>query len=130
MVLSGSARSRLKVTANTNANLDCTVNSPVSNGSQFNVTWMHGTKTLVRMEPEGTVTLGPENTPDERLQLRRTGRLTFQLLIQQVKSTDSGSYRCLVEEWIQDPEGSLYKINTKSVTMELQVTENGKQTRL
>ncbi|XP_062862758.1 immunoglobulin superfamily member 2 [Trichomycterus rosablanca] len=128
--LSTTAKSHLKVTANTNAKLDCIIASPVSNSSQFKVTWMYGTQTLLRMEPEGMVVLGPENSQEERIHLRRTDGLNFQLMIQQVKSTDGGTYQCTVQEWIQDPDGILYDLNTKSITMELQIIENASDFRM
>lgn len=82
---------------------------------------MHGTQTLLKMEAEGVVTL----ETDERISIRRTDRRTFQLRIQQVKSTDSGLYNCTVQEWIQDPYGIWYSLDTKSETMELDVFEKG-----
>lgn len=73
------------------------------------------------MDPEGVVTL----EMDERISMRKAKRQTFQLMIQQLKSTDSGRYLCSVQEWIQDPDGIWYSLDTKSVIMELDVFEKG-----
>lgn len=73
------------------------------------------------MDLDGVVTL----EMDERISMKKINRQTFRLIIQQVKSTDSGSYRCSVKEWIQDPDGLWYSLNTKSVTTQLDVFEKG-----
>ncbi|XP_017325043.1 immunoglobulin superfamily member 2 isoform X2 [Ictalurus punctatus] len=118
--VSTTLKSPLKIQPNSDKVIDCLVTSETSNTSRFGVTWTHGTETLRKMDPEGVVTL----EMDERISLRRTKRQTFQLMIQQVKLTDSGHYRCSVQEWIQDPDGIWYSLDTKSVTMELDVFEN------
>ncbi|MCJ8732391.1 hypothetical protein PDJAM_G00210850 [Pangasius djambal] len=110
-------KSPLKIQDNSDSVIDCLVTSATSNSSRFEVTWIHGTQTLLKMELEGVVTL----EMDERISMRRTKRQTFQLMIKQVKSTDSGHYHCSVQEWIQDPDGIWYSLDTKSVTMELEV---------
>lgn len=97
------------------------VTSATSNSSLFEVTWIHGTQTLLKMDPEGVVTL----VMDERISMRKATKQTFQLMIQQVKSTDSGRYNCSVQEWIQDPHGIWYSLDTKSVTMKIDVFEKG-----
>ncbi|MCI4378268.1 hypothetical protein PGIGA_G00213980 [Pangasianodon gigas] len=115
--VSTNLKSPLKIQANSDSVIDCLVTSATSNSSCFEVTWIHGTRTLLKMELEGVVTL----EMDERISIRRTKRQTFQLMIKQVKSTDSGHYHCSVQEWIQDPDGIWYSLGTKSVTMELEV---------
>ncbi|XP_058249643.1 immunoglobulin superfamily member 3 isoform X2 [Hemibagrus wyckioides] len=112
-------RKSLKFQANSDGVINCLVNTETSSSSRFEVTWIHGTQTLLKMEAEGMVTL----ETDERISIRRTDRRTFQLRIQQVKSTDSGLYNCSVQEWIQDPYGIWYSLDTKSDTMELDVFE-------
>lgn len=82
---------------------------------------MHDTQTLLKMDQEGVVTL----ETDERIRIRRPERQTYHLKIQQVKSTDKGKYHCSVQEWIQDPDGIWYSLDTKHVTMELDVVEKG-----
>ncbi|XP_047670675.1 immunoglobulin superfamily member 3-like [Tachysurus fulvidraco] len=117
--VSTSLRSPLKIQANSDGVINCLVSTATSDSSRFEVTWTRGTQTLLKMEPEGVVTL----ETDERISIIRTDRKTFQLRIQQVKATDSGHYRCSVQEWIQDPDGIWYGLDTKSVTRELVVVE-------
>ncbi|XP_060732132.1 immunoglobulin superfamily member 3-like isoform X1 [Tachysurus vachellii] len=117
--VSTSQRSPLKIQANSDGVINCLVSTATSDSSRFEVTWTRGTQTLLKMEPEGVVTL----ETDERISIIRTDRKSFQLRIQQVKLTDSGHYRCSVQEWIQDPDGIWYGLDTKSVTRELAVVE-------
>lgn len=118
---------RLDVSVKSNAKIDCSIKATVSTSSCFLVTWMSGTQTLVKMDTLGVVTLGPgiNHEMDQRISMRKTEKQTFQLTIQQVRSTDSGQYNCTVEEWIQDPDGIWYHLNTKSVITELAVNEKG-----
>lgn len=73
------------------------------------------------MDPEGVVIL----EMDERISMRRIEAQTFQMKIHQVTLTDSGQYHCLVQEWIQDPDGIWYNLDRKSVAMELNVFAKG-----
>ncbi|KAF5902017.1 immunoglobulin superfamily member 3-like, partial [Clarias magur] len=112
-------KSSLKIQANSDSIIDCLVRTYTTNSSRFAVTWLHSTKTLLKMEPEGVIT----HETDDRISMKRTTRQNFQLMIKQVKSTDSGPYICSVQEWIQDPDGIWYSLDTKSVTVELHVVE-------
>ncbi|XP_046700621.1 immunoglobulin superfamily member 3 isoform X2 [Silurus meridionalis] len=117
LVVSTTIKSPLKIQVNIDRVIDCLVTSDTSNSSRFEVTWMHDRQTLVKMEPGGVLHLDM----DERISMRRTNRQTFQLMIKQLKPTDSGRYHCSVTEWIQDPDGIWYNLDTKSVTVELDV---------
>ncbi|XP_066542856.1 immunoglobulin superfamily member 2 [Hoplias malabaricus] len=123
--LSISPKSSVNVPVKSNAKLDCIVSGVVSNFSRFAVTWMSGPQILATMDTEGVVILGPSANQemDPRINMRMTKRQTFQLTIQEVRSTDSGQYHCSVEEWIQDPDGIWYLLNGTSVTTELAVIE-------
>ncbi|KAI5621332.1 hypothetical protein C0J50_19267 [Silurus asotus] len=124
LVVSTTIKSPLKIQVNIDRVIDCLVTSDTSNSSRFEVTWMHDRQTLVKMEPGGVLHLDM----DERISMRRTNRQTFQLKIKQLKPTDSGRYHCSVTEWIQDPDGIWYNLDTKSVTVELDVI--AKESRL
>lgn len=107
--------------ANNDSVIDCLVTSATSNSSRFDVTWLHGEQTLLKMDPEGVVSL----EMDKRISMRRIKRQTFQLNIHQVTSRDIGQYHCSVQEWTQDPDGIWYNLGTKSVTMQLNVYVKG-----
>ncbi|TSV41647.1 Immunoglobulin superfamily member 3 [Bagarius yarrelli] len=117
--VSTNLKSPLKIQANSNTEINCLVTSATFNSSRFEVTWKHGTESLLRMGPEGVIT----QEIDERISMKRTDRKTFQLMMRQVKPTDSGHYHCSVQEWIQDPNGNWYNLDTKSVTIKIDVFE-------
>ncbi|KAI4898119.1 hypothetical protein NFI96_015370 [Prochilodus magdalenae] len=125
MSLSLRPKPRLDIPVKSNAKFDCSVTSAFSNSSRFAVTWKADSLMLVTMSPEGVITLGPavNQEMDQRISMLMTQRQTFQLAIQKVKTADSGQYQCLVEEWIQDPDGIWYSLKTESVTTELVVKE-------
>ncbi|XP_036418037.1 immunoglobulin superfamily member 3 [Colossoma macropomum] len=123
--LSISPKAYLDIPIKSNAKIDCLVDKAVSNSSRFAVTWIFDAQTLVKMDSEGVVTLGPAASKEinQRINMQMIERRTFQLAIQEVRSTDRGQYKCLVEEWIQDPDGIWYPLHPKSVTMDLVVNE-------
>ncbi|KAL7881732.1 hypothetical protein AOLI_G00085800 [Acnodon oligacanthus] len=124
--LSISPKSNLVIPIKNNAKIDCLVNKAVSNSSRFAVTWMFDAQTLVKMDSEGVVTLGPAVSKEinQRINMQMIERRTFQLAIQEVRTTDRGQYKCLVEEWIQDPDGIWYSLHPKSLqTIDLVVNE-------
>ncbi|XP_035378654.1 immunoglobulin superfamily member 3 isoform X1 [Electrophorus electricus] len=119
-------KSRLETSVSSNVKVDCLITSPTFNSSRFGVAWMNGDLTLLKMDHEGVLSLGPATQDmEQRVGLTMIGRHSFQLTVQQVRSTDRGLYRCLVEEWVQDPDDIWYQLQEKNVTMELVVTEKG-----
>ncbi|KAG9271377.1 immunoglobulin superfamily member 3-like [Astyanax mexicanus] len=120
--------SRLEFQVKSNARVDCLIIEEFSNASRFAVTWMFNSQNLVRMEPEGVITLGSSDNQemDQRINMQMVSRQNFQLVIQQVRSTDSGTYNCSVEEWIQDPDGVWYPLSRDSASLELVVNDKAK----
>ncbi|XP_067266546.1 immunoglobulin superfamily member 2-like [Chanodichthys erythropterus] len=118
-------KSRLETTANTDAMIECSVLTTTTDTSRFMITWMIGTQMLLTMDLDAVVKFGPAAGPekDQRIRMEVRQKQTFQLTVRQVRTSDSGPYRCEVDEWLQDPLGDWYSLNKKSDTTELVVRE-------
>ncbi|KAK9969894.1 hypothetical protein ABG768_028035 [Culter alburnus] len=118
-------KSRLETTANTDAMIECSVLTTTTDTSRFMITWMIGTQMLLTMDLDAVVKFGPAAGPekDQRIRMEVRQKQTFQLTVRQVRTSDSGQYRCEVDEWLQDPLGDWYSLKKLSDTTELVVRE-------
>ncbi|XP_016118498.1 immunoglobulin superfamily member 3-like, partial [Sinocyclocheilus grahami] len=120
-----SPTSRLETTVNTDAKLECSVTRTTTDTSRFTITWMFGSQMLLTMDLDAVVKFGPAAglEMDQRIRMEIRQKQDFQLIIQQVRTSDSGQYHCEVEEWLQDPLGDWYSLKKMSVSKELVVKE-------
>uniref|UniRef100_A0A671R4W6 Immunoglobulin superfamily member 3-like n=1 Tax=Sinocyclocheilus anshuiensis TaxID=1608454 RepID=A0A671R4W6_9TELE len=120
-----SPTSRLETTVNTDAKLECSVTRTTTDTSRFTITWMFGSQMLLTMDLDAVVKFGPAANleMDQRIRMEIRQKQDFQLIIQQVRTSDSGQYHCEVEEWLQDPLGDWYSLKKMSVSKELVVKE-------
>ncbi|RXN35734.1 sacsin-like protein [Labeo rohita] len=122
-----SPTSHLETTVNTDAKIDCSVTTTTTNTSRFTITWMIGSQMLLTMDLDAVVKFGPAASleKDQRIRMEIKQKQTFQLTIHQVRTSDSGQYRCEVEEWLQDPLGDWYSLKRMTVSTQLVVKEKG-----
>ncbi|KAI2647552.1 Immunoglobulin superfamily member 3 [Labeo rohita] len=120
-----SPTSHLETTVNTDAKIDCSVTTTTTNTSRFTITWMIGSQMLLTMDLDAVVKFGPAASleKDQRIRMEIKQKQTFQLTIHQVRTSDSGQYRCEVEEWLQDPLGDWYSLKRMTVSTQLVVKE-------
>lgn len=87
---------------------------------------------LLTMDLDAVVKFGPAAGPekDQRIHMEVRQKQTFQLTVRQVRTSDSGPYRCEVDEWLQDPLGDWYSLKKLSDTTELVVREKGNKTHI
>ncbi|XP_016318390.1 immunoglobulin superfamily member 2-like [Sinocyclocheilus anshuiensis] len=125
MSLYYSPTSRLETTVNTDAKLECSVTRTTTDTSRFTITWMVGSQMLLTMDLDAVVKFGLAAglEMDQRIRMEIRQKQDFQLIIQQVRTSDSGQYHCEVEEWLQDPLGDWYSLQKMSVSTELVVKE-------
>ncbi|XP_077096165.1 immunoglobulin superfamily member 2-like isoform X1 [Siphateles boraxobius] len=118
-------KSRLETTVNTDAKIECSVLTTTTDTSRFTITWMIGSQMLLTMDLDAVVKFGPAAglEMDQRIRMEVRQKQTFQLTVHQVRTSDSGQYRCEVEEWLQDPLGDWYSLRKMSGSTELVVKE-------
>ncbi|KAM9709540.1 immunoglobulin superfamily member 3 [Menidia menidia] len=104
--------------------INCSVASQTSQDSQHAVLWYVrravGSETdelLLRIERSGAFEYGAY-ADEERLRLRvqaeRLSPRLYVLTLNRAESSDSGTYYCLVEEWLSDPDGAWYRLSRDS----------------
>ncbi|XP_059355563.1 immunoglobulin superfamily member 2-like isoform X2 [Carassius carassius] len=127
-----SPTSRLETAVDTDAKLECSVMTTTTNTSRFTITWMFGSQVLLTMDLDAVVKFGPAAglEMDQRIRLEIRQKQNFQMIIQKVRTSDSGQYQCEVEEWLQDPLGDWYSLKKMSVSTELVVQEKESKLRV
>ncbi|KAL0153873.1 hypothetical protein M9458_050794 [Cirrhinus mrigala] len=117
----------LETTVDTDAKFECAVMTTTTNTSRFTITWMTESQMLLTMDLDAVVKFCPAVglEMDKRIRMEIRQKQTFQLTINQVRTSDSGKYHCEVEEWLQDPLGDWYSLKNMSVSTELVVKEKG-----
>lgn len=100
--------------------------------SRYAVTWLlqqeAENKTILRSDQDALLAFGSqlEHSYRQRISMKRTEGPTFELSIRQTQISDKGSYICEVVEWLQDPHGSWYQLQSVSTAVKLILTEPGK----
>ncbi|KAL1268258.1 hypothetical protein QQF64_033621, partial [Cirrhinus molitorella] len=117
--------SRMETTVNTDAKIECSVMTTTTNTSRFTITWMIGSQMLLTMDLDAVVKFGPAAGLEmqQRIRMEIRQKQTFQLIIQQVRTSDSGRYHCEVAEWLQDSLGDWYLLEKMSISTQLVVKE-------
>ncbi|KAL0963627.1 hypothetical protein UPYG_G00308790 [Umbra pygmaea] len=112
---------------NTDVLIQCSVTKATSTASRFAVEWVvqkqEGNQTILSSDRDAVVTLGAGVSTDQRISMRRREGRSFELTIRQTRIDDSGTYYCVVEEWLQDPLGQWYKLQPSSAAIELRLKE-------
>ncbi|KAM4608280.1 immunoglobulin superfamily member 2-like [Polymixia lowei] len=115
---------------NTDVELKCSVVKATSPSSRFAVTWMlqrqaEDNRTLLSSDRDAVVTFEPqvESSNGQRISMKRSEGLSFELTIRQARTGDSGTYFCGVVEWLQDPCGEWYQYPSVSTSTELRIVE-------
>lgn len=69
---------------------------------------------LLRIERSGAFEYGAyaeEERLRRRVQAERLSSRSYVLTLNRAESSDSGTYYCLVEEWLSDPDGTWYRLS-------------------
>ncbi|KAM8855335.1 immunoglobulin superfamily member 3 [Spinachia spinachia] len=104
--------------------INCSIGSQTSPDSQHAVMWYvrraagsEADELLLRIERSGAFEYGAyaeEERLRRRVQAERTSARLYVLTLNRAESSDSGSYYCLVEEWLSDPDGAWYRLSRES----------------
>lgn len=104
--------------------MNCSITSQTSPESQHAVLWYvrraSGSETdelLLRIERSGAFEYGAyadEERLRRRVQAERLSPRLYTLTLNRAESSDSGTYYCLVEEWLSDPDGAWYRVTRES----------------
>lgn len=101
--------------------INCSISSQTGQDSQYAVLWYvrhtsgsEADELLLRIERSGTFEYGAyadEERLRRRLQAERLSPRLYVLTLNRAESSDSGTYYCLVEEWLSDPDGAWYRVS-------------------
>lgn len=104
--------------------INCSVTSQTSQDSQHAVLWYvrratgsEADELLLRIERSGAFEYGAyadEERLRRRVQSERLSPRFYVLTLNRAESSDSGTYYCLVEEWLSDPDGAWYRLSRES----------------
>ncbi|KAK7153584.1 hypothetical protein R3I94_007082 [Phoxinus phoxinus] len=125
-------KSRLETTVNTDVKIECSVLTTTTNTSRFTIAWMIGNQMLLTMDLDAVVKFGPAAglEMNQRIRMEVRQKQTFLLTVHQARTSDSGQYRCEVEEWLQDPIGDWYSLKKMTGSSELVVNEKASDFRM
>lgn len=101
--------------------INCSISAQTSQDSQHAVLWYvrhasgsEADELLLRIERSGTFEYGAyadEERLRRRVQAERLSPRLYVLTLNRAESSDSGTYYCLVEEWLSDPDGAWYRVS-------------------
>lgn len=104
--------------------INCSITSQTSPDSQHAVMWYvrratgsEADELLLRIERSGAFEYGAyadEERLRRRVQAERLSPRLYVLTLNRAESSDSGTYYCLVEEWLSDPDGAWYRLSPES----------------
>ncbi|XP_018558583.1 immunoglobulin superfamily member 3 [Lates calcarifer] len=104
--------------------INCSITSQTSQDSQHAVLWYvrratgsEADELLLRIERSGAFEYGAyadEERLRRRVQAERLSPRSYVLTLNRAESSDSGTYYCLVEEWLSDPDGAWYRLSRES----------------
>ncbi|XP_054471144.1 immunoglobulin superfamily member 3 [Anoplopoma fimbria] len=104
--------------------INCSISSQTSQDSQHAVLWYvrratgsEADELLLRIERSGTFEYGAyadEERLRRRVQAERLSARLYVLTLNRAENSDSGTYYCLVEEWLSDPDGAWYRLSRES----------------
>ncbi|KAF7658526.1 hypothetical protein LDENG_00011740 [Lucifuga dentata] len=104
--------------------INCSIASQTSQESQHSVLWYvqratgsEADELLLRIERSGTFEYGAyadEERLRRRVQAERPSNRLYVLTLNRAEMSDSGTYYCVVEEWLSDPDGAWYRLSRDS----------------
>lgn len=104
--------------------INCSITSQTRPDSQNAVMWYvrratgsEADELLLRIEYSGAFEYGAyadEERLRRRVQAERLSPSLYVLTLNRAESSDSGTYYCLVEEWLRDPDGAWYRLSPES----------------
>lgn len=104
--------------------INCSITSQTSQDSQHAVLWYvrratgsEADELLLRIERSGAFEYGAyadEERLRRRVQAERLSPRLYVLTLNRAENSDSGTYYCLVEEWLSDPDGAWYRLSRES----------------
>ncbi|CAJ1079510.1 LOW QUALITY PROTEIN: immunoglobulin superfamily member 3-like [Xyrichtys novacula] len=104
--------------------INCSIASQTSRDSQHAVLWYvrratgsEADELLLRIERSGAFEYGAyaeEERLRRRVQAERLSPRLYVLTLNRAENSDSGTYYCLVEEWLSDPDGAWYRVSRES----------------
>uniref|UniRef100_UPI0037E827C0 immunoglobulin superfamily member 3 n=1 Tax=Semicossyphus pulcher TaxID=241346 RepID=UPI0037E827C0 len=104
--------------------INCSIASQTSKDSQHAVLWYvrratgsEADELLLRIERSGAFEYGAyadEERLRRRVQAERLSPRLYVLTLNRAENSDSGTYYCLVEEWLSDPDGAWYRLSRES----------------
>ncbi|XP_042282570.1 immunoglobulin superfamily member 3-like isoform X1 [Thunnus maccoyii] len=104
--------------------INCSIAAQTSKESQHAVLWYvrratgsEADELLLRIERSGAFEYGAyadEERLRRRVQAERLSPHLYVLTLNRAESSDSGTYYCLVEEWLSDPDGAWYRLSRES----------------
>lgn len=104
--------------------INCSIILQTSPDSQHAVLWYvrratgaEADELLLRIERSGAFEYGAyadEERLRRRVQAERLSPRLYALTLNRAESSDSGTYYCLVEEWLSDPDGAWYRLSRES----------------
>ncbi|KAG8000482.1 Immunoglobulin superfamily member 3, partial [Nibea albiflora] len=104
--------------------INCSIASQTSQDSQHAVLWYvrratgsEADELLLRIERSGAFEYGAyadEERLRRRVQAERLSPRLYVLTLNRAENSDSGTYYCLVEEWLSDPDGAWYRLARES----------------
>ncbi|XP_070694500.1 immunoglobulin superfamily member 3 [Pempheris klunzingeri] len=104
--------------------INCSITSQTSQDSQHAVLWYvrratgsEADELLLRIERSGAFEYGAyadEERLRRRVQAERLSPRLYALTLNRAENSDSGTYYCLVEEWLSDPDGAWYRLSRES----------------
>ncbi|XP_076603519.1 immunoglobulin superfamily member 3 isoform X1 [Chaetodon auriga] len=104
--------------------INCSISSQTSQDSQHAVMWYvrratgsEADELLLRIERSGAFEYGAyadEERLRRRVQAERLSPRLYVLTLNRAENSDSGTYYCLVEEWLSDPDGAWYRLSRES----------------
>lgn len=104
--------------------INCSISSQTSPDSQHAVMWYvrrasgsEADELLLRIERSGAFEYGAyadEERLRRRVQAERLSPRLYVLTLNRAENSDSGTYYCLVEEWLSDPDGAWYRLSRES----------------
>lgn len=131
--LSFSAESKLRVQKtnqsrvyleDSRVRINCSISSQTNQDSQHAVLWYvrratgsEADELLLRIERSGAFEYGAyadEERLRRRVQAERLSPRLYVLTLNRAETSDSGTYYCLVEEWMSDPDGAWYRLSRDS----------------
>lgn len=100
--------------------VNCSITSQTSPDSQHAVLWYarkaeagEPDELLLKIEHSGAFEYGAyaeEERLRSRVQSERLSPRLYGLTLHRAETSDSGTYYCLVEEWLMDPDGLWYRL--------------------